>query len=192
MYGPPDRPPRPRTRRLALQCPDHADRDRRRTVRRVSEVADQIHGLGLVGLVRRKMERAGGGRDAPVAADDLEVGGLGRGATDEPVEGDRDVVEPLLPVGQPTAPSVPQEALRIFGTGRGSEPVAPTAAGSRKMETRTANAATTSAGWRIGGVSGAANRTSLLPDYPPFDSGSGLAGVVATRYSASWWISAFE
>ncbi len=136
----PDPPPVARARRFPPQRADHADRSRRRPVDRVPEVADQVHRLGLVGLVRRELQGTGGGGDAAVAADDPEVGGLDRGATDEPVEGDRDVVEPLRPAGQPTALSVPHEALRIRGLGRASEP-ALAAAGSAQARSATPSTA---------------------------------------------------
>ena len=91
-----DLTPSNRSGSLALQRPDNANRNRRRAVHRIPEVADQIHRLTLVRLVRRELKGAGRGRDASIASHDLEVRGLNRRATDEPVEGDGDVVETLF------------------------------------------------------------------------------------------------
>ena len=48
---------------------------------------------------------------------------------------------PCAPFGQPTALSVPHEALRIFGTGRGSG-AAPATPGSAPVSSAAASAAT--------------------------------------------------
>lgn len=89
-------PPPSRSGSPAPQRPDDANRNRRRAARRVAEVADQIHRLSLVRLVRRELKRAGRARGTAIAPHDPEVCGLNRRATDEPVGSDRDVVETLL------------------------------------------------------------------------------------------------
>ena len=91
-----DLPPSKRSGSPALQRPDDANRIRRRAAHRVAEVTDQIHRLALVRLVRRELKGAGRRADASIASHDPEVRGLNRYATDEPVEGDGDVVETLF------------------------------------------------------------------------------------------------
>ena len=107
-----DRLPFAGARSLAFEGADHANGDRRRPAHRAAEVADQVHRLRLVALVGREADRAGRDHDAAVTADDAEVPDGDPLPADEPVEGDRDVVESLRPV---------RTADLAFGAPRGAE-----------------------------------------------------------------------